>query len=321
MPRTTASILLLSTSLAAALAASCVDVPPLPDPVVGYQWCLDAEPATGSRLDNFSLTEITHPVSGLWMRGCRCYCPDEHDIMVAGANGQLAPDSPDDLFYQTQVSLLRADALLACTERLIEMQQQFGVPISFADPDTISCADAVADEDPYYATECPLDTALCPAEADATGGATDDTTDTAGAAPRPGMGGPTVYGLEDWSEVIHCATPRDCAIEAAFVDALLQDLGLLADDAIRVLPGATSTLGHHGFQFTTLGPQSLAAALGLHQGDLLWQLGGIELRDVEAVTEAFEQLHQATTLIARIDRDGRTLVHTVRIVAALDPTR
>ena len=317
MQRTTASILLVSTSLVAALASSCVDVPPLPDPVVGYQWCLDAEPATGRRLDDFSLTEITHPVSGLWMRGCRCTCPDEHDIMVAGTNGQLTPDTPDDLFYQTQVSLLRADAQLACTERLVEVQQQFGVPILFDDPDTVSCADAVADEAPYYATECPLDTALCPAEADGTGG----DTDSAGADPSPGMGGPTTYGLEDWSEVIHCTSPRDCAIEAAFVDVLLQDLGLFADDAIRVLPGATSPLGHRGFQFTTLGPHSLPAALGLKQGDLLWQLGGIELRDFEAVTEAFEQLHQATTLTARIDRDGRTIVHTVRIVAALDPTR
>ena len=267
--------------------------------------------------------------------------------MVAGANGQLVADSTDDLFYQSQVSLLRADAQLACAERVIDLQDQLGVPLGFGDPDTVTCADAVADEEPYYATECPLDTALCPSTAAGSGGdsdtdpgkpgdsgnpggtsgsADDTSSDTSSGADDTGSGsdsgsesgGAMVYGLEDWSEVIHCDAPGECDIEAAFVDLLLEDLAVFTHDAIRVRPDARSSLGHRGFLLTKLGPQSLPAALGLRQGDLLWQINGIELRDFEAVTEAFEQLHQAPVLTLALDRDGRTLATTTHLVAKLD---
>jgi len=140
MARHSTSSLLVSLPFASALASSCVDIPPLPDPIVGHQWCIDADPTTGRRQDNINLFEITHPDSGVWMRGCRCFCPAEHEIMVAGANGQLVADSADELFYQSQVSLLRADAQLACAERVIDIQDELGTPLSFDDPDTVSVA-------------------------------------------------------------------------------------------------------------------------------------------------------------------------------------
>jgi len=54
MTRPSAASLTTSLSLAGVLASSCVDIPDLPDPVIGHQWCLDAELATGRRLPEAS---------------------------------------------------------------------------------------------------------------------------------------------------------------------------------------------------------------------------------------------------------------------------
>ncbi|MCX4245621.1 hypothetical protein [Paraliomyxa miuraensis] len=294
-------------------------------------------------MSSITLHDIQGP-SGNWMRGCKCYCPAENEIMVLGESGMLAPGSSDETWYLNEVGFLRTKAELACEERVLIMQQDLG-PLSFDYPGTTSCADSVADEAPYFASGCVLDDDICPGggggadggipgtdggSTDAEGSTTDATAttgaDTTGAdttetdeGTTSGVGGPKLYGLDDFDAVRSCPKPDACDVTASFVDDLLQDLSVLEQDAILVRPYARSSSGNTGFRFESLGADSLPAALGFQPGDLLWDVGGIELTDFAAVGRAFEELDQTTTLTARFDRDGATHRLTLRIVPSLDP--
>lgn len=315
-----------------ALPLGCTAILDIPDPVTAYRWCLDADPALGSSQAT-GFIEAIQDDAGNWMRGCTCYCPSDHELMVLGANGQLVSGSDAETFYLNEVEHLRAKALLACTNRVLEMQTQLETTFTFSDPGTITCAVAVDDEEPYYATECVLDTDLCPEGGGGGGGGgfpgTDGPPDTEGGTGTgddldTGTGldtstgaegttegvhvsGPVLYGYDDWADVITCPTPGQCDVDAAFVADLLEGLSILADDDIRIRPAATSSRGHQGFLFTAVGPDSLPAALGIRRGDLLWDVNGIRLTDFAAVGEAFEALNQTTTLTARFDRNGQTI--------------
>jgi hypothetical protein len=334
-----------------ALVASygCTLIFDFPELVPAHRWCLDADPATGRRNNNFQLIEITD-LSGAWTRGCKCYCPADHTIMLAGANGELDPGSEDEVWYGIEVGLLRASAASACDDRTAELEADQGIFITFDDPETISCLASVADETPFLATECVLNEDICPPGAPGgfgtdgyvPGTSTNGTTAAEGTAADetatdgdvPGTGGATaiddgtsasgsntdggagVFGPDDWTTAIDCPLPDRCDVEAAFVEELLADLGVLSDDSINIRPGA-SRLGHYGLVFAELGPDSFPAALGLRRGDVLWRVSGIELRTLADVGRAFELLHQATVLTAEIDRGSVTLERTYRIVEQL----
>jgi hypothetical protein len=331
-------------------------IPSVPDPVDAYSWCVSADPAEGWRIDEETPISITHPDSGLWMRACKCFCPVEHEIMVQGANGWLTPGSPDDDFYEYEVGLLRASAELACLERVVELEVELGTLIEFDAPGTVSCQDAVADEEPFSSNECILNEAICPpgagtgtgtedggipgtsgeTGADGSTGTEDGTGDT-GSSGSSGSGssgsgssgdddnsgsgsdgGAGVYGIDAWSVVIDCPTRERCDVDAAFVERLLADLSLLYQDHIGVRPGV-SRLGHHGFMLVELGADSFPAALGLEPGDVLWRVNGIELQTLGDVGHAFEVLNQATVLKAEIDRGLVTITRMYRIVERGQP--
>ncbi len=87
----------------------------------------------------------------------------------------------------------------------------------------VTCEDAVADEDPFFAEEeWWFDDEFCPGQA--TGGFPDTGTG--------GMGGSQVYGLTDWPDVIDCTEGRaitTCDVDV--VNMIRNDIGLLwADD-------------------------------------------------------------------------------------------
>lgn len=151
------------------------------------------------------------------------------------------------------------------------------------------------------------------ADTTATGG---DTTGGFGDA-----GGPDLYGVESWSEVIACPRADECELAAWFLDELLEDLSVLEQDTILIRPGARSSLGHQGFRFESLGPRSLPATLGFQDRDLLWAVDGILLTDFAAIGRAFEQLDQATTLTARFDRDGEEHRRSFHIVTTVGDQR
>jgi hypothetical protein len=323
----------IATLALAGISSGCQAILNIPDPVAAHLWCLNADPARGRRADNLWLIDIKHP-DGIWMRGCKCYCPADHAIMVEGADGALTPGSGDALWYEAQAGQLRATAVDACTDRAAQLEAENGTLITFDDPGTVSCLDSVADEAPYYASQCVLDEDHCPPGAPggfgtdgyipgtSTDGATaddsttsDDGVDSSGTGDATADGDSTtgsgagIYGIDDWSTVIDCPTHDRCDVDAAFVAALRTDLRVFSEDHIGVQPGK-SRLGHQGFVLTELGPDSFPAALGLQPGDVLWRLNGIALETLADVGHAFEVLDQATVLTADIDRGSRTITRS-----------
>jgi hypothetical protein len=348
--RTMALASLLGTLALLGVVSGCYPpIPEVPDPVTGYSWCVDAEPAQGQTVGEFPV-DITDAVSGAWMRACKCYCPADHAIMVQGAYGALVPGSADEDFYAYELGLLRTSAEVACVERVLELEVELGTDIEFDSPGTVSCQDAVADEAPLLSGECMLNEATCPpgvgtgtedggvpstsgatgADGSTGGGdvsGTDGTTvddgsssgsdsGSTGGGDASGTdsdgGGAGVYGIDDWSTVIDCPTRERCDVDGTFVEELLADLGVLLHDHIGVRPGV-SRLGHYGFVFVEIGTDSFPAALGLEPGDVLWRVNGIELRTFADVGRAFEVLSQATVLTAEIDRGSVTVNRTYRI--------
>ena len=318
----------------------CTAILDFPDPVDSFQWCIDANPARGRNETTNSLFNIVDP-SGNWLRGCKCFCPEDNEVMVLGEAGMLAPGSGHESWYLNEVELLRAKAAEACAERVSMLQEQLGTTYTFNDPETVSCADSVVDESPYYSSGCVRDDDICPGggpgvgPAPGTGGVDTgsgtagvdtgtgtDGADTTGADEAGdgsgGAGGAVAYGLEDWSSVINCPTAEGCDVAGWFVDELLEDLSVFEDDAIQIYAGAKSSLGHQGFRFASLGPESLPAALGFQEGDLLWGVNGIMLSDFAAIGRAFEELNQAVDFTARFDRNGEVYRRSFHLVPAVN---
>jgi len=318
----------------------CQAILDFPDPVDSFRWCIDANPARGTTaFDNF-IHNIK--INGTWTRGCKCYCPAQSETMLLGESGMLALGSARETWYLNEVATLQAKAQVACTERVAMMQEENNTTYAFDEPGTVSCADAVADESPYFSSGCMLDDDICPGGAGAgagggfpgtggggeTGSATSgaDGTATTGAdttgadeSGTGGAGGAMLYGLDDWATVLSCPSPDACDVTADFVDDLLQDLSVFEDDAIFIRPYARSSSGNTGFLFKSLGPESLPAAIGFVQDDLIWAVNGIKLTDFAAVGRAFEDLNQSAALTAQFDRDGTEHRLVLRIVPTLDP--
>ena len=230
---------------------------------------------------------------------------------------------------------LRASAATECNDRTAELAAEEATLITFDDPQTVSCLDAVADEPAYFAEECTQYDDNCPPGAPGgfgTDGYIPGDSTTAGTSPSDTgvddsggsdtsdtttSGGAGLHGSDDWSSTIDCPTRDHCDIEAAFVRALLTDPRLLPHDHIRLAAG-TSALGHRGLHLLELAPGSLPAALGLHPGDVLWRVDEIELRTRTDLVRAFERLARATKLTADIDRGPSTVTRTYRLVERLD---
>lgn len=335
---------LVATSLLVGLAVGCTALLDFPEEVTGYRWCLDAEPATGRRFDNQILTEIRYPVSNNWTRACTCFCAADHQLMLQGAAGELTPGSEDALWYELQLGQLRASAATACDDRTAELATEHATLITFDDPQTVSCLDAVADESAYFAEECTQYDDLCPPGSpggfgtdgyipgesstastegsdtgiDASGTGRDTAVDSGSSDGSDGSdsgttGGAGLHGLDDWSSAIDCPTRDHCDIDAAFVRAVLTDPRVLSQEHIRVEAGL-SALGHRGVHVIELAPDSLPAALGLQAGDVLWRVDEIELRTGTDVVRALERLTRAVALTAVIDRRESTFERTYRIV-------
>jgi hypothetical protein len=87
-------LLVLASAVAAltlvGISNGCQAILNISDPVASHLWCLNADPAIGLHVDSQLFIQIKHP-DGMWMRGCKCYCPADHAIMVEGSALGLQP--------------------------------------------------------------------------------------------------------------------------------------------------------------------------------------------------------------------------------------
>lgn len=303
------------------------------DIIEGQSWLMRADPAQGSRQDN------SNPVPILTSKGdypgvAACVCPVVHELISNGKAGLLPPGSEDEEKYHLYLDAHRAETANSCLAVAAEVGSDLGTTILFDTPSSISCADAASDEIPILIGTCPLTGITCsdgdppwtpwvpgtggePEPTEPTGttdgadstGAPDDT----GAPDNTDDGGSHVFGLDEWTEAVVVSGADSYKMDIDFVDLLVGSPELLADDNIGVGFGM-SALMHKGFEFRTVGSDSIANAIGFQAGDVVWELNGASFSAVEDITEAFETMVDEDVFVVRFDRGSQTRTLTVTIV-------
>ena len=213
------------------------------------------------------------------------------------SNGVAGSLSGADLqWYNTQVSALRNLAKAACLERQAELETEEGDVLEFDLGWTEKCEDAVLDEDPFLATECVKHEGDCSTDVPIPGTGGEEQVDDSGSDG----GGPFVYGLTDYDDVIDGRDPAQ--VDVDFVDDLLADLQVFEDDNIGVI--LSNSPHGYGFKFQTLGAESLPVALGFDEDDVVITVNGDPLASIADVTSAFETLNQEHAFTVRVSRNG-----------------
>ncbi|MCH9684943.1 MAG: hypothetical protein K0V04_26135 [Deltaproteobacteria bacterium] len=239
------------------------------------------------------------------------------DIIADGNAGSLAPDSDEEAYYDDIVATLRTGATNSCYSRASDIGTSLGTVIQFDGAGDVSCLDAASDEVPYLlGTKC----AIGPCEGyfpvPGTGGlpeptATTTADTTADTTAGNDDGGMHVYGIGAWADVID-VDGSTYEFDSDFVGNLLGDLTVFSDDNIGIGSG-TSSLSNRGFEFETVGEDSIADALGFEEGDIVWELNGSTFEDIDDVTEAFETLQLETVFTIKLDRGSTTLTRTIKV--------
>lgn len=210
-----------------------------PDGVGGFLWCAQAQGARGHFQGSGFGKIILDDFTGTWERGCQCYCLNDSNIMGAGLAGNLPP-GPSQTWYDGQVAALRGITQGECADGVAYWEEQEMDVLLFDGMLDVTCEEAVENQDPFQASECIMDEDECPFGGNpipGTGGE-EQVDDTAADG-----GGPPVYGISVWGEVIDCPSSNACTIDTDFVAYLLDDLSVFSDDFIGVT-NETSPLEH-----------------------------------------------------------------------------
>jgi hypothetical protein len=109
-----------------------------------------------------------------------------------------------------------------------------------------------------------------------------------------------------FAQGVRC-TQDKCTVERALFDRLLQDPGQLAREA-RVVPAPDRGLKLYGIR-----SGSLAALVGLENGDLVVALDGAPLVDLTSTMAAFSKLKSASSLVLTVERGGKTLTKHIAL--------
>ena len=128
-----------------------------------------------------------------------------------------------------------------------------------------------------------------------------DSTVDAGRLRAPGR--IAIAGAED---AIACTDEHTCTVERAFVDKLLatpQQLMTQARMAPVVKDGETA-----GFRVSGIKKGSLATLLGLENGDVVSEINGQRLGNIDDAIAMYQKLRRASHLSVTVERGG-ALIH------------
>ena len=298
------------------------------DGVDGQAWCIRAHAATGHRSDNEMPVPITHPNTGDFMHGCYCHCPWVANIIQDGIADLLTPSSPEEALYLAELDATRSLAESRCDSRLAILVQQHGVAIEFDDKGDETCEDAVADEELYSKEAsdwCIYGVGDCEdAELDFndTGEPTPGDPPPQGTAGEPGAdetadvdgGGAPVYPGEPatFDDVVECSGSH-CDVDIDFIQAVFDDSSVFEDDYIGVGLGV-SVYSQAGFEFESLGSQSLPYALGFRQGDIVYELNGHDITTASELGDAAAAVSEDSEFTVKLHRGSVMLTLTFEIV-------
>lgn len=166
-----------------------------------------------------------------------------------------------------------------------------------------TCTTAAIKTAPFTANEaCPLTAEEC--DGGGTGGGT-------GECEIPGTTGTTGVELPDPSKVITHIGGTRYQIDSAFWDfiTLPENQPLLLGDDARLQPYSTG-----GFELVDVDPGSYAYELGLRSGDVLLELNGNGLADLEEVYEAINDVADDTYFELEFNRSGNTYTYSYTII-------
>ena len=117
--------------------------------------------------------------------------------------------------------------------------------------------------------------------------------------------------LDDWAGRVTCTAPGRFALDAGLRDEALADPAAILATA-RVVP-AFKNGRPHGFKLFSIRPNSLLAALGLLNGDVVRSIAGAEVTTSDRAADVYGRVRDADRIDVEVERRGELLTLTYRI--------
>jgi hypothetical protein len=115
-------------------------------------------------------------------------------------------------------------------------------------------------------------------------------------------GAPCPWIADEWEARISCDRNGRFVIASSLRDQLIDDPSLMARDA-RVVPAIHNGLPA-GFKLYAIRPASLAAALGLQNGDRIHSIGAHSVKNLDEAVAVLGGLRHATHVTVELERRG-----------------
>ena len=128
------------------------------------------------------------------------------------------------------------------------------------------------------------------------------------AKPKAKGSSVAIEGAED---AINCANENDCTVDRRFVEKLLKDPRQLMTQA-RMYP-VSKDGENSGFRVARVRKGSLATMLGLENGDVLTEINGAKLGNLDEALAVYQKLRRANHLSVTLQRGGAIITKEISI--------
>jgi len=115
----------------------------------------------------------------------------------------------------------------------------------------------------------------------------------------------------EFSKGVKKVGPHEYHIDKGMLEENLSDLTKLGSQA-RIIPNYVDGK-YHGFRVVGIRPSSLYRAIGLHSGDLVTRVNGMDIDTPNKAIQLFEQLRTSSTIALDLKRRGRKVTLTYKV--------
>jgi type II secretion system protein C len=131
----------------------------------------------------------------------------------------------------------------------------------------------------------------------------------AGAASESKPG--NTVAIEGADQAINCSSEHACTVDRKFVEQLMQSPQQLMSQA-RMFP-VTKDGETAGFRLSGVKKGSLATLLGLKNGDVLSEINGSKLGNIDDALAMYQKLRRANHLSVTVERSGAVITKEISI--------
>ena len=134
------------------------------------------------------------------------------------------------------------------------------------------------------------------------------------AAPKPKASkakSPKTVAIAGADKAINCSSANACTVDRAFVDSLMKNPTQLMTQA-RMYP-VTRDGESAGYRVSRIKKGSLATMIGLENGDVISEVNGSKLGNIDEALGVYQKLRRASHLSVTVERGGAIITKEISI--------